>query len=384
MKRMLIVSLALILALAFCAPALAENKPIGATQAPATAKPTATTAPVVTDTPAATDSLPWGDPTPEQINEVLAVYRRFVALCQERGEIISDTAFTLNPEGVASFGLVYLPMEGVEFTGVPAGRFYYLNIEDLTGIGWERHRAFWADMVRAIDPAVDAARAARIIHTAWKELSEAHPGTGVMDGHFEEGAWGYTVIKSPDDTNGSTLMAGPRTEPVEGQLPITGPVVLHIVDPQPEDARLAQCRATFRSLVEALGMELLPDEEPVETEINGLLYSCHLVTDTVEWTDLLDPEDRKPLAHYALHKGQDTTKQGVSDLTRSVLQAAIVTVADDISGEKAAALIATLIDNLEENTKRGGLLSTTEIEGGRTVVLHAERDTWSVLISRND
>lgn len=383
MKKMLVVSLVLILALAFCPPALAESKSVSTTQVPVTPPPATTTAPVDTDPTATTNPLSaWENPTPEQTEETQAVYQRFVTLCQERGETISDTAFALNPEGVASFGMVYQPMEGVQFTGIPVPSVYYLSVSTLTDTGWDRHRALLADMVRAIDPTVDAASATRIVDTAWEELSEAHPDTGVMDGHFEEGAWGYTVIRSGDGEDGSTMLMAQPTIVTEG-LPFAGPLVLHMEVPQPEDARVTECRATFRSLVEALGMELLPEDEPVEAEIDGLLYSSHLVTDTVEWTDLFDLEDGRPLAHYALHKGQDTTKQGVSDLTLGVLQAAIMAAAD-VAEEKAVALVATLIDSLEEETKGGRLVSEIKTEDGRTIVLRAGGEMWSVLISRND
>ena len=175
------------------------------------------------------------------------------------------------------------------------------------------------------------------------------------------------------------LLAQPRTEPGEGGLSLPGPLVLHLEDPWPEDPRVPRRRAAFRSLVEALGLELLSDDEPAEVEANGLYYSCYVVTDAVEWADLFDPEDGTLFAHYAIYKGQDAAEQGVSDLTRGVLQAAVAAAAD-VDEKEAGALIASL----EEQAESGKLAGITHLEDGRTAVLRTDGETWTVLVSCGD
>ena len=368
MKKMLTWCLALVIfVLIPCAVSMAEAEPNAAVQE--NAAPTQnTTASVL------------GTPTAEQEEEMLAVYQRFVDLCQARGETISDTAFAFDPDQPAGFGVMYLPVKGVEFTGVSVASLYYLNIDDIESIPWERHCAFWADMVRAIEPQISAERATQLIDTLWGELRESHPGTGTWDGHFEERGWGFTVIRSPEDVYGSMFMAGPNIESADGEFPVQGPVVMHLEPPQPEDLRAKERRVKFCSLVDALGMSARPDEEPVDTEIGELYYSCYKVTDALEWTDLSTLKERKLAAHYVLYPSQDTTKESVSDLTRSVLQAAVM-AAGELDEEAATTLVDQLIDALEEDAPNNRLISTINIDDRRIAQLRAGAEDWFILIS---
>ena len=361
-KMLMVLSALMILTLAVCELPLAAATSNGAAQEQKESDPI----------PEPFASL--GMPTEEQEAEMLAVYQRFVALCQARGEIISDEAFVLDPNRTASFGADYLPVEGVKFTGIPALSAYYLNISGHEPITWERHRAFWSDMVRAGNPEISAEQAAQAIDTMWDELREAHPGAGVWDGHFEAGGWGFTVIKSPDDQYSSTLMAGPITEPIDGSA------VFHVEASKPKDSRMEERRVKFRSLIEALGMTLVPGDEPVDSELGGLHYAIFKVTDTLEWTDLSDPEDGTLLAHCVLHPSQDTTPESVSDLTRSVLQAAVMAAAE-LDEEMSMALVNRLIDSLEEDVENNRLICTLNIDEKRIAQLRAGDEDWFILIS---